>query len=156
MLYAQNQLRDNSEDLTRNFESLLEHFDYDSALKILEVSFFSFQLKKDLRSELEALYTALWHLALKQSFPNDHSEFFNYYLDTAFLEKYPSSVQDKQKIKVLQYIEALGDNPHADMSPISLHILSFCDFDAQKQKSISLKIALHTRQIYNYIFERLM
>ena len=42
------------------------------------------------------------------------------------------------------------------LTPIGHHILSLLQFDETIQRAYTLKIALHLRKVYTYIFERLI
>lgn len=54
------------------------------------------------------------------------------------------------------YIELMGNNASTDLTPISHHLLSFLKFDEASQRTYEMKITLHLRKVYTYLFERLI
>ncbi len=138
-----------------NFSGLLDSFDYKDDLKLFEIPTFSFQLKKNMSLEIKALYTALWKMALYRSFPEDYEQIFQLFIQEELPKKVEKKLLPAQVIRIDQYSELLSMENNDDFTPVSHHILSLLHTKEEEYKSMNLKIALHIRQTYTYIFDRL-
>ncbi len=143
------------QDVIYNFSGLLDAFDCKEEIEMLEISAFHFIQRKNMVNEIKGLYTALWNMALCRSFPEQHDIIFQNFLNTELPKKYGKKKIGMQITRINQYIELLTIGNNDDFTPISHHLLSLLDTKEDKFKSMNLKIALHIRKTYSYIFERL-
>lgn len=143
-------------DIAGNFMALLSDFNYADEMELLNIGKLNFIQRKNLSQEFEALYIALWYSCLQISFPQNYDEIFKQFITIELPKKY-KDLKLHQVIELAeQYIELLGNNASTDLTPIGHHILSLLQFDETTQKSYALKITLHIRKVYTYIFERLI
>lgn len=143
------------EDVIENFLALLRDANFSQELAILKVGKFQFLRRRQLQLEFRALYIALWRLALARSFPTDGEDIFE-----AFYSGYASKHKDIATQRLLtrgrQYADILLAEGDKNYTSISLHILSFGTFDEKDRKAMSLRLALSIRQLYTFIFDRLI
>ncbi len=150
------QINEQNKDVASNFMALLSDFNYADEMELLNISKLNFIQRKNLSQEFEALFIALWYSCLQISFPNDYKEIFKLFIEEELPKKYKDSKLHHVIELTEQYIELLADNASTDLTPIGHHILSLLQFDETIQRAYTLKIALHLRKVYTYIFERLI
>lgn len=143
------------EHALNNFASYLETADYASVLDFMGIGKLQFLARKQMVSELQGLYTALWRLALARSFPENAEAMFR-----EFLAKYPSEHPDKNSSKAMeraaQYWGMLEPGGDADFNEAARHLISFLVKYRENPRSLTLKIALHLRKTYCTIFDHLI
>lgn len=143
------------EEVIANFMALLNDADFSQELAMLKVGKFQFMRRRQLLLEFRALYIGLWRLALASSFPVDGEHIFQ-----TFLQEYAASHQSMSTSRLLtrgqQYADILLAEGDKNYTSISLHILSFIPLDEKDRKAKSLRLALSIRQLYKFIFDRLI
>lgn len=149
-------LMEQNQDVANNFMALLSDFNYADEMELLNISKLSLIVRKNLSKEFETLYIALWYNCLKTSFPETYETIFQTFLDNNLTQKYKGAKLEEIKNKVQLYIDSLGNTASTDLTPITNHLLSFLKFDEANQPTYKMKITLHLRKVYTYIFERLI
>lgn len=149
-------LIEQNQDVANNFMALLSDFNYSDEMELLEISKLNLILRKNLSKEFETLYIALWYSCLKTSFPQNYDAIFQVFLENNLTQKYKGAKLQEIKNRIQLYIELLGNTASTDLTPITHHLLSFLNFDEATQPAIKMKITLHLRKVYTYIFERLI
>lgn len=151
-----NFLKEQCHEVAGNFMALLSDFNYADEMELLSISRLNILLRKNLTVEFETLYIALWYNCLKTSFPQTCEEIFQEFVDVHLPEKYKGAKLHEVTTRIRMYIELLGNNAGTDLTPIAHHLLSFLKFDEASQRTYAMKITLHLRKVYTYIFERLI
>ena len=149
-------LMEQYQDVANNFTALLSDFDYADEMELLNISRLNFVLRKNLSQEFEVLYIALWYNCLKTSFPETYEAIFQQFLKYNLPQKYKRAKLQEITTRIQMYIELMGNNASTDLTPISHHLLSFLKFDEASQRTYEMKITLHLRKVYTYLFERLI
>ncbi|MFC4678976.1 hypothetical protein [Desulfovibrio legallii] len=138
-----------------NFAALLADADFTAELELLQVKRLQVLRRRQMLFELRALYMALWRLALGRSFPQDADAMF-----AQFQREYRQKRKDRQCAGLLtrarEYWGMLEPRGDADFSPVARHICSFSPQDEKQARNMTLKLVLHIRQHYNFIFARLI
>lgn len=138
-----------------NFAALLDDADFTPELELMGVGRFQFLRRRQMSLELRGLFMALWRLALSRSFPNDADAMF-----AAFLHGYLSRHADKgarqAAERARQYWGMLQPKGDADFNDVARHLTSFAERDEKAQRSLTLRLALHIRSVYRFIFDRLI
>lgn len=142
------------EEVLDNFEALLLGTDFSNELAMLRVGRFSVMRRQMLR-ELRGLFAGLWHLALTRSFPDRAGELFDLFLERHAI-RFPGKEEEKFRQRARQYKEMLLGAGDKDFTAVSRHLLSFVRQDEAGFKAMSLRMALHLRSTYTFIFERLI
>lgn len=145
-----------NQDVANNFMALLSDFNYADEMELLNISKLNLILRKNLSKEFETLYIALWYSCLKTSFPETYEAIFQVFLKNNLPQKYKGAKLQEIKNRIQLYIELLGNTASTDLTPITHHLLSFLKFEEETQPAIIMKITLHLRKVYTYIFERLI
>lgn len=149
-------LMEQNQDVANNFMALLSEFNYADEMELLNISKLNFIVRKNLSKEFETLYIALWYNCLKTSFPENYEAIFQTFLENNLTQKYKGVKLQEITNKVQLYIDSLGNTASTDLTPITNHLLSFLKFDEKNQPAYKMKITLHLRKVYTYIFERLI
>lgn len=149
-------LIEQNQDVANNFMALLSDFNFSDEMELLEISKLNLILRKNLSKEFETLYIALWYSCLKTSFPDNYEAIFQVFLENNLTQKYKGAKLQEMKNRIQLYIELLGNTASTDLTPITHHLLSFLNFDEATQPAIKMKITLHLRKVYTFIFERLI
>ncbi len=149
-------LMEQNQDVANNFMALLSDFNYADEMELLNISKLNLIVRKNLSKEFETLYIALWYNCLKTSFPENYDAIFQTFLDNNLTTKYKGAKLEEIKNKIQLYIDSLGNTASTDLTPITNHLLSFLKFDEANQPTYKMKITLHLRKVYTYIFERLI
>ncbi len=149
-------LKEHYRDIANNFMALLSDFNYADEMELLNISRLNLVLRKNLTVEFDTLYIALWYNCLKTSFPENYDEIFQEFMTKLLPQKYKEAKLHEVETRVRLYIELLGNTAGTDLTPIAHHLLSFLKFDEASQRTYAMKITLHLRKVYTYIFERLI
>lgn len=143
------------EEALANFAALLDDLDFTAELDLMGIGRLQFVRRKQMLIELRGLYAALWRLALGRSFPQDANDMF-----AAFLARYGDSHAGKQAAQIVeragQYWGMLEPGGDGDFSGVARHLASFVEREDKDQRPLILKLALHIRGAYRFIFERLI
>ena len=138
-----------------NFAALFADADFTVELDYLGIGRMQFLRCRQMLLELRGLYMALWRLALARSFPQDAGQMFD-----TFLLEHKAAHKDRISAQVLvrarEYwgmLEPMGDK---DFSEVARHLTSFFARTDQGNKSVNLKLVLHIRKAYKFIFDRLI
>ena len=142
-------------EVIANFTGLLTSFNYKEDIQLLGISKFNFCQRKNMVMELEGLYVALWNMALSQSFPNDYVFILDKFMETELPKRCSKNQLPLQKKRIKDYVELIDTNTDTSFAPVSHHILSLLQTEEDQFRSMNLKIALHIRSVYKYIFDRL-
>ena len=135
-------LMEQNQDVANNFMALLSDFNYADEMELLNISKLNLIVRKNLSKEFETLYIALWYNCLKTSFPENYDAIFQTFLDNNLTTKYKGAKLEEIKNKIQLYIDSLGNTASTDLTP--------------NQPTYKMKITLHLRKVYTYIFERLI
>ena len=144
------------EEVIANFQALIDSWDFSADLKRLGIGAMHIIRRKQMLLEFKGLLAGLWRLALARSFPEDGQQIFEGYLERCLSN--PKSGKKAQQFvdRARQYAEILAVHGDADFSEVSRHLTSFLQLPEAARKSSVLKLALDIRQMYNFIFERLI
>ena len=138
-----------------NFAALLDDLDFAQEFDLLGIGRFQFMRRRQMQVELRGLSIALWRLALASSFPHDADLMFE-----TFLRNYGHVHSGKATQQILErareYWGMIQPSGTSDFSSIARHLVSFLDREAENQKPLILKLALHIRGNYRFIFDRLI
>lgn len=145
-----------AEEVGRTFADLMAAFDFGTELHELGIGRWSFLKRSHARKQLTAVNIALWHIALERSFPNDADAFF-----THFVKTYPPLVGDRRSARklrdlVAQYDALAAEKKDMDFTKIAdtlIEALGILESDKRRQQ---LKLSLHVRSMYEFIFEKLI
>lgn len=147
--------QDVTEEALANFAVLLDDLDFTSELDLLGIGRMQFLRRKQMLIELRGLYAALWRLALGRSFPHEADEMF-----AVFLARYGENHAGKASAQIVerarQYWGMLEPAGDADFSDVSRHLTSFLEREQGEMPTLILKLALHIRSAYRFIFDRLI
>ena len=142
-------------EVVENFEALLDQTDFHYELGLLGVSRVRFYLRRKMKKELKALFIGLWRLALERSFPHDGEEIFE-----RFLERHTADLAPKKSeaftAKVRDYVEGLRSHGDTDFMPTAEHLTSLTGSSSETESALRLRLALHIRNVYTLIFDRLI
>lgn len=143
------------EEALANFAVLIDDLDFNQALELMGIGRFQFLRRKQMLIELRGLYMAIWRLALGRSFPQTADAMF-----TTFLRRYTHSHPDKIGLKIseraVQYWGMLQPSGDADFHNVARHLISFVTAGDEEPRALILKLALHIRSAYRFIFDRLI
>jgi len=139
-----------------NAQALLQDFDPELTIEDLELSFFQHKDKNGLYRQLQAIYVAIWALALGSSFPLDYLDIF-----TEFLwrhDQLPGKIQSKrqQAEQIIFYTNKLWRMKEIDFSDLARHLLTFVRLNDKEARAVSMKLALHFRKAYQHFFDHLL
>lgn len=145
-----------AEEVGRTFADLLAAFDYGTELHELGIGRWSFLKRSHAVKLLTAVNIALWHVALERSFPNDADTFFAHFVKT-----YPPLAGDGRSAKklrdlVTQYDTLVAEKKDTDFTQVAdtlIGALGILESDKRRQQ---LKLSLHIRSVYEFIFEKLI
>lgn len=143
------------DDVIENFLALLRDADFSQELAILKVGKFQFLRRRQLLLEFRALYIGLWRLALARSFPVDGQDIFDAFM-AGYADTHNNTTTQRLLTRGQQYAEILLAEGDKDYTHISQHILSFGILPEKDRKAMNLRLALAIRQLYTFIFTRLI
>lgn len=143
------------EEALANFAVLIDDLDFSEALELIGIGRFQFLRRKQMLIELTGLYMAIWRLALGRSFPHSADAMF-----ATFLRRYGRTHPDKRgariKERAVQYWGMLQPSGDSDFHEISRHLIAFVESGGEETRAPVLKLALHIRSVYRFIFDRLI
>lgn len=138
-----------------NFAVLIDDLDFSAEMELLGIGRFQFLLRKLMRTELTGLYMALWRQALARSFPAFAPEMFHNFLDR-YVDDHPGKIGMAIMERALLYWKMIQPAGDSDFSNIANHLTSFVVKENRDTRALNLKLALHIRKTYRFIFERLI
>ncbi len=138
-----------------NFQALLDDADFSLELELLGIRRMQFMRRRQMLRELRGLYAALWRLALGRSFPEDAENIFSAFL-YQYLEAHPDKQGRQTCERARQYWAMLEPTGDADFSSVARHLTSFSAQPEKETKAVTLRLALHIRKLYRFIFDRLI
>jgi hypothetical protein len=144
------------EEVIANFQALIDSWDFNAALRQLGIKAMQIMHRKQMLLELRGLFAGLWRLALTRSFPEDGQQIFEGYLEYCLSSPKNSKYAQQLVERTRQYAEMLALRGDTDFSEVSRHLTSFVLLPEATRKSVTLKLALDIRQMYNFIFERMI
>lgn len=144
-----------AQEALENFAVLLEDADFAAELDLLGVGRFQFLRRRQMLLELRGLYIALWRLALSRSFPADADAMFAAFLHD-FLRRHPDKAGRLVSERARQYWGMLQPTGDGDFNAVAGHLTSFSASDEKARRTLTLKLALHIRGTYRFIFDRLI
>ena len=145
-----------AEEVAKHFDELLSGLDFKRDLRELGIHTLSVFKRRKALLEMTALAVSLWRLALKRSFPQDADAFFTHFMDSN-----PRCVGNGKKGEALcalivSYGDLLAEKRESDFSAVARHMADSLGLSSSDDKSFYLKISLRIRQLYTYIFDRLI
>jgi hypothetical protein len=144
------------EEVIANFQALIDSWDFKAELGRLGIGAMQIMRRKQMLLELKGLFAGLWRLALARSFPEDGRQIFEGYLQGCLSNPAKGNNARQLVERARQYAEMLALRGTADFSEVSRHLTSFLKLPESAHKGATLKLALHIRQMYNCIFERMI
>ncbi|MDR2695840.1 MAG: hypothetical protein LBC79_05620 [Deltaproteobacteria bacterium] len=144
------------EEVIANFQALVESWDFNVELARLGIGAMQIMRRKQMLLELKGLFAGLWRLALMRSFPEDGPQIFEGYLIQCLSSPKSGNIAQQIVEHSRQYAEILALHGDMDFSEVSRHLTSFLNLPESARKSATLKLALDIRQMYNFIFERMI
>lgn len=138
-----------------NFDALLRDADFARELELLGIGRLQFLLRRQMAYELKGLYIALWRLALSQSFPDDAEAMFATFLH-GYLLKHPDKISRHIAQRAREYWNMILPSGDSDFMAVARHLTSFVVREQRDNRALTLKLALHIRSIYRFIFDRLI
>ena len=138
-----------------NFHVILADYKFDRELELARVGRLQFMRRRQMLTEWRGLLMALWRVALSKSFPDDADAMFDAFL-ASYTERHPDKVSARIVARAREYWAMLAPQGDADFSPVARHICSFFVENDKDLRAIVLRIGLHIRQVYSYIFECLI
>ena len=144
------------EEVIANFQALIDSWDFSAALRQLGINAMQIMRRKQMLLEFRGLFVGLWRLALTRSFPEDGQQIFEGYLDYCMHSPKNGKKARQFVERARQYAEMFALRGDTDFSEVSRHLTSFLPLPESARKSATLKLALDIRQMYNFIFERMI
>ena len=144
------------EEVIANFRALADSWDFNATLRQLGINATHIMRRKQMLLEFKGLFIGLWRLALTRSFPEDGQQIFEGYLESCLSRPKNAKKAIQLAERARQYAEMLALRGCTDFSEISRHLTSFLDLPESARKSVTLKLALDIRQMYNIIYERMI
>ncbi len=143
------------DEVVANFVALLNDADFSKELRMLKIGTFNPLLKRSMLTEMKGIYTALWALALQRSFPETAECIFDNFVDQ-YCQNMSSRAHKQLHDKMYAYKDMILLHGDQDFSHISWHLLSFSKVPQDEMKAEVLRLSLHLRQHYTFLFERLV
>lgn len=145
-----------AEEVSRTFADLLATFDYSAELHEFGIGRWSFLKRSQARRLLTAVNIALWHIALERSFPHDAEAFFAHFVAT-----YPPLAGDRRSAKklrdlVAQFDALVAEKKDTDFTNIADTLITSLGILESDKRRQQLKLSLHIRSVYEFIFEKLI
>jgi hypothetical protein len=144
------------EEVIANFQALMDSWDFDAELRRFGIGAMHILRRRRMLLEFKGLFAGLWRLALTRSFPEDGRKIFEGYLEACVI----SSKNSKKALQLVEraryYAKMLAVRGDTDFSEVSRYLASLVHLPEADRKSITLKLALDIRQMYNVIFERMI
>ena len=144
------------EEVISNFQALIDSRDFKAELRLLGISPMHIMRRRQMLLEFKGLFAGLWRLALASSFPEDGQQIFEEYLEHCLNSSENAKTAQQFVERARQYSEMLTLRGTTDFSEVSRHLTSFLPLPESARKRATLKLALDIRQMYNFIFERMI
>lgn len=145
-----------ADEVIANFQGLLDSLDFKAELFELGVGSLNvFKRKKTLR-ELRSLCVVLWRLALERSFPRNHQEYFDRFLETSPLFNSDGSNAATMRERLEKYLSMLAAKKDTDFLPVADHMAETISPKGDESARTRLKLVLIIRNLYNLIFDKLV
>lgn len=145
-----------AEEVAQNFESLLACLDFKRDLMELGIGSLSLFKRRKALQQLTALSIGLWKLTLERSFPQDAEAFFQHFLENN--PRVAGTAKKAQELRALvqTYMDLLAEKRDTDFSVAAQHMADALALSGADNRSFCLKISLRIRQLYNFIFAKLI
>lgn len=138
-----------------NFAVLIDDIDFSDTLELIGIGRFQFLRRKQMVIELKGLYIAIWRLALGRSFPQTADAMFDTFL-RRYVRTHPDKRGEQIRERASQYWGMLQPSGDADFNDVARHLIAFVEPGDGDSRALILKLALHIRSAYRFIFERLI
>lgn len=148
-------MRELAQEAIDNFAALLDGVDFEAEMELMGIGRFQFMRRRQMKVELRGLYMALWRLALQSSFPQDCEKMFRIFLES-YAQSHPGRLPAQAIERATQYWGMLQPRGASDFSCLGEHLSSFAELDEADSRRQALKLVLHLRKAYRFIFERLI
>jgi len=144
------------DEVAARFASLLATFDFEEEFQILALGRFQRAKRKTARRELRALYIALWRLALERSFPIDYAAIAQTFLERLH-ENLSLTPEDLAFLlrRVDVYVTLVAASKADNFLGIADDFLTSATM-LSTSKDLRLKVSLHLRKIFTFIFNNLI
>ena len=143
------------EDVFRHFAEVMASIDFRQEISELGHGLNGFFKRRHTLKELYALCTALWKLALEQSFPHEYEVFFAHYL-----EQHPNLGKGKRRNKnilmIKNYCELAAAKKTGDFTPLAQYMVNTLKCETKDEKALLLRLSLTIRKLYQIIFNYLI
>lgn len=148
--------RYSADEVVQRFISLYDCMSFREQLDELGFGRFQFSRRAKARREYKALCIAMWHLALHKSFPQDADNFY-----TMFCQTFPEVAGKGKKAVRMQgrvniYIDLLHSKKDSDFMPVASYFAEVLRLEETDVARLRLKLSLTMRNLYNYIFDKLV
>lgn len=138
-----------------NFAVLVDDVDFSAMLNLMGIGRLQFLRRKQMLIELRGLYMALWRLALARSFPDHCDDMFDTFLHR-YTRAHPDKISARTIERARQYRDMLMPCGDGNFNDVARHLTSFLIKEQRDTRALTLKLALHIRKAYRFIFERLI
>ncbi len=145
-----------TEEVVDNFEALLDQMDFKTELEMLGIGRIRFRLRRQVVEECTFLIVGLWYLALLRSFPQTCDEILAEFVSRKTSAAKEGKDKEAYTTALYDYVTRLKQNGDADFTEIATYFLRLIKVNANDVKSLTLRIALHIRNQYTLIFDRLI
>ena len=144
------------EEVIANFLALIDSWDFDAELKRFGIGPVNLIRRRRMLLEFRGLFAGLWRLALTRSFPEDGRQIFEGYLEATVLRAKNSKKALRHVERARHYAKMLAVRGDTDFSEVSRQLAALARLPESARKNVTLKLALDIRQMYNFIFERMI
>lgn len=138
-----------------NFAVLIDDLDFGVELNLMGIGRLQFLRHRQMQIELKGLYIALWRLALAKSFPAHADSMFSTFLIN-YKQIHPNKLGLSIVERAAEYWGMLAPTGDADFNDVARHLLSFIKPSEKDFHALTLRMALHIRSAYRFIFDRLI
>lgn len=138
-----------------NFAALIDDLDYGAGLDLLGIGKFQFMRRKQFIIEFKGLYIALWRQALARSFPRFADDMFTIFL-RRYARRHGGNAGAQITERATQYWGMILPHGDGDFNNVASHLVSLASKEQKDLRALTLKMALHIRSAYRFIFERLI
>ena len=147
------------EAILNNFTSLLQEADFEQELRALGIGKLWFRQRRRVVASLQALYVALWRLALLRSFPEDADHICNLFLESLRSQsgsRRTYALTDDFEQEVRDYVERLQHHGSANFTDVATYLVSRLKPKEPDDAAARLRLALLIRNAYTTIFAHLV
>ena len=144
------------EEVIENFQALIDSWDFSAELRQLGIGPMQLMRRRQMLLEFRGLLAGLWRLALTRSFPEDGQQIFEGYLESCLQNPKNSHKARPFVERARQYAAMLAVRGDSDFSEVSRHVASFLKLSEVARKSTTFKLALDIRQMYTFVFDRMI